>query len=156
MLLYQLAFVALLVYVLMTFGFPQQDAIFFALIIYFILFYTMRSLVTYNHRMGIRSYRRKQFEDAIEYFRESREFFAEHPKLDRYRFAVVFSVARLSYRELAESNSGFCYIQLRKFDEAENAFRRALEINPDNSLAGQALEALQRERAKYKKNKKKQ
>jgi tetratricopeptide (TPR) repeat protein len=154
MLLYQLAFVALLAFLLMMFGFPQQDAIFYGVLLYFVLFYLMRTMLTYSHRMGIRSYRKKQYAEAIQHFRTSGEFFAAHPTLDQLRFAVLFSVSRLSYRELAESNSGFCYIQLGSYDEAEQAFHRALELNPSNQLARTALDALQKARPNSKKGKK--
>ena len=155
MLLYQFAIVGLIGFILMMFNFAQQDALFYAVLLYFILFYTIRTIFTYNHRLGIRSYRKKEYDQAVDYFRKSGEFFDAHPKLDRYRFATLFSVSRLSYRELAESNAGFCYVYAGKLPEAEEAFRRALEINPSNPMAQSALEAIRKERGKRKMKKKK-
>lgn len=154
MLLYQLAFVSVIASVLIMFNFDGESAVFYSVLLYFLLFYIARSMLTYHHRMGIRSYRKQQFQEAVDYFEKSRDFFARHPGLDRFRFAVLFSVSRLSYLALAENNAGFCYAKLGKLQEAERAFTRSLELAPGNPMAQSALEVVKEERAKRKKKKK--
>lgn len=142
MLLYQLGFVLILATLLIMTGFHEGNALFYAVLFYFIIFYIDRSLLTYKHRMGIRSYRKQRYEEAIEYFRESAAFFKAHPQLDRFRWATLFSISKLSYREIAETNAGFCLFRLERYADAEQAFRRAQEINPDNPMVPPALKAL--------------
>lgn len=154
MLFYQLFFVLLIAAVLFMFGFEEGNSMFYAVLVYFFLFYTLRSLLTYNHRMGIRSYRRAKYQEAIDYFHKSGEFYTSHPSLDRLRFATLFSVSRLSYREIAETNAGFCYYKLGNFKKAKDAFLKAREINPSNPMVHSGLEAIEQQKTKKKSTKK--
>lgn len=77
--------------------------------------------------------------DAIPHFEKSYEFFARHIWMDKYRYLVMLSSGRLSYREMALINIAFCYGQAGNGIMARGYYERTLQEFPDSSVAKTAL-----------------
>jgi tetratricopeptide (TPR) repeat protein len=67
-----------------------------------------------------------------------------HAQADRYLEKDKCNEALVIYDEIileepddevAYTNSGYCYMLLGKFEKAEDAFKNAMMINPDNKVA---------------------
>ena len=83
-----------------------------------------KELFAKHHRRGIRLIRRGVFEQAIDCFDRSYDFFTRHPWLDRWRCLVMLSASRASYCEMALCNKAFCLAQIGEGDAALSVYRQ--------------------------------
>ena len=102
----------------------------------------MRFTAARHHARGMRLVKRQDFAGALEAFRQSTEFWGRHRRLDSLRCITMLSPGLYSNLEMGWTNAGFCLSQLGRHEEAREAYRKALELNPDNGMAVTALRAL--------------
>ncbi len=102
----------------------------------------VRPLLTRHHRAGIRCLRAGRFDEAVRAFGESRDFFARHPALDRYRFLILMSAGAASYRELALCNIAYLHARSGEMTAARRACDAALAVFPESAIARSILESL--------------
>lgn len=95
------------------------------------------------HRRGLRLTHQERFEEAMEAYQESFEFFTRNAWIDRYRSIFMMSPGTMSYREMALCNIAYCYLQMGNGDQAEAYYRRALEMAPENGIALSALRMIE-------------
>lgn len=76
---------------------------------YYALSIALRTFVPRNHRKGIEEIKREQYQEAIPYFEKSYAFFSRFPLLDKYRFLLLLSSSKMSYKQMALNNIAFCY-----------------------------------------------
>ncbi len=102
----------------------------------------LRQLVPRAHRRGMRAFRKEQYAQAVEAFKESYSFFTRHPWIDRYRFITLLSSSRMSYQEMALVNTAFCYTQIGEGAMAQRYYKKALAQFPESEMAKTALRML--------------
>lgn len=119
------------------------DPVFAAAIVYLVALFSLRWLVAFHHRKGIRRFKRGRYERAIGEFRKSYDFFTRHPWIDRFRYVTLLSSSRVSYREMALVNIAFCHGQIGAGREAREYYERALAEFPDSELAKAALRMME-------------
>jgi tetratricopeptide (TPR) repeat protein len=112
-----------------------RSPILFGAITYLIISILLRRLVPRSHRQGIKLFKNKDYEKAINYFKESYDFFNRHIWLDKYRFLILLSSSRISYKEMALLNMAFCNGQIGRGDEALKYYERTLSEFPDSEMA---------------------
>lgn len=108
------------------------------LLILFIVRYTIR----WNYGRGVIFSRRQQFTEAIECFEKSYAFFNRYPRLDKLRWFLLFSLSKISYREMSLLNIAFCYGQSGNGQKAIEYYERTLVEFPKSANATAALRLL--------------
>ncbi len=98
---------------------------------YLLLAWTLRLVLQRHHRKGMKLLRGKQYEDAAKAFRESFDFFAKHPWIDKYCFITMFSSNAIPYQQMALNNMGVCYLHMGENAKALDAFKKLLKMNPN-------------------------
>ncbi len=100
------------------------------------------SLVPRNHRRGIALSRSGDYSLAIREYEKSYAFFTRHSWIDRYRYIVLLSASRISYKEMALVNIAFCYSQTGDGNMAKKYYEKALGQFPDSGMARTALQMI--------------
>lgn len=96
-------------------------------VVYLGLSIGLRSLLTQDHRRGIFWVRRGQYSEAIPVFQKSYRFFSRFSWLDRWRYLLLLSSNRISYREMALVNMAFCYTQIGEGENARRLYQQAFD-----------------------------
>jgi len=113
-----------------------------AALAYLVLYRVLRATLTRDHTRGIESYKAGRFEEAIQHFEASRQFFCRHRRLDAWR-SFIFGVASQNpYRVIALGNMAYCYGQLGDANRAIELYEQVLRESPDNTLAKASLQLL--------------
>jgi tetratricopeptide (TPR) repeat protein len=115
----------------------------YGLLVFFVLFYALRTLVPRHHRQGIKYYKKQDYALAIDCFQKSYDFFKRNAFVDKYRFILLLSSSRISYAEMANVNVAFCLSQLGKKAEAIAKYREVLAEFPESQMAMSALRMLE-------------
>jgi tetratricopeptide (TPR) repeat protein len=113
-----------------------------AIIVYILLRFLLQSVVAKDHRRGIRKMQQHKFEEALDCFKRSADFFTKNSWIDRLRFITLLSSLKMSYREISLCNWAFCLSQLGRGEEAIALYQDILKQYPDNYLASTALRML--------------
>ena len=111
-------------------------------IVYLFVSYSLRAAVLTDHRIGIRLYRQKQFDEAILRFNKSYAFFKRNSWVDKYRYITLLSSSRISYTEMAMLNEAFCLSQIGEKNKAIKRYREILVTFPKSEMAEAAIKML--------------
>jgi tetratricopeptide (TPR) repeat protein len=111
--------------------------------IYFAYAWLTRSLISREHRRGIRLVLLGRYEEAIPAFENSLSFFTRHVWIDRFRAVTMLSPSKMSYREMASCNVAFCYALIGQGAKAKAIYQSVLADYPDNPLAPASLRMLE-------------
>ncbi len=101
-----------------------------------------RYLVASANRRGLKAVAKEEYDDALECFKQSYEFFSKHEWLDRYRSVTLMSPSMWSYREMALINILTVHVRKKDFSAATEACRRVLDEYPDNQIARSTMDLL--------------
>lgn len=123
----------------LEYGLQLQGGALLGAMLYFAAFYLLQMLVPHHHRRGLLCIRRKEFDRALQNFRDSYEFFKARLWLDKYRAFILLSASSMSYREMALLNQAYCHIQLEQYDQARAVYERTLQEFPDSQMAKRNL-----------------
>ncbi|MDQ3063167.1 MAG: hypothetical protein M3R14_09965 [Acidobacteriota bacterium] len=136
----QLLLIGLFIYVfhLLNVG----DPIIFGALTYLVLSFGLRNLVAKNHRKGVNLVKQQKFADAIPYFQKSVDYFSKNAWVDKYRFLIILSSSKMSYREMGLCNIAFCYSQTGKGLKAKEFYQQILRDYPENGMATAGLNML--------------
>ena len=135
-------FIVMGLLMLVWYQFNQQEFIMFGAGTYLLLFYALRSGIPKDHRRGIRKVKTGNFESAIPDFEKSYEFFQKHNWIDKYRFIVLLSSSRITYKEMALNNIAFCYGQIGQGNKSREFYERTLKEYPGSGIAEAGLRLL--------------
>ena len=69
-------------------------------------------------------------------------FFNKKQWIDKYRFIILLSASRISYKEMALLNIAFCYGQLGDGKRSREFYEKTLTEFPDSEMAKTALNML--------------
>ena len=136
-LLPQLLVYAFLIFIYYLLG--VEDPLFFGIITYLVISFSIRNIIPIHHRRGVRFYKNKEYEKAIVEFQKSYIFFENHRWIDTYRFIVLLSSSRVSYIEMSLINMAFCYGQTGNGLKSKELYERTLSDYPDSQMAKTAL-----------------
>jgi tetratricopeptide (TPR) repeat protein len=136
----QLLFMGLLIVGFYLLG--QQNFVQYGVLTYLVISMALRYFIPKDHRHGITLVKQKDFQGAIPYFKNSYEFFTKHSWLDKYRFIILLSSSKMSYKEMALNNIAFCYGQIGDGDKSIEYYHRTLTEYPDNEIAKAGLNLL--------------
>jgi tetratricopeptide (TPR) repeat protein len=137
----QLAFMLLLIF-LWYFVYPRM-AVNLGVITYLILSISLRNLIPKDHKNGMKSIAQNDYSYAIHHFQKSYDYFQKYKWIDEYRYLIVFSSSKISYREMALNNIAFCYAQTGNAAEARAYYEKTLIEFPDSYLAKSALKMIE-------------
>ena len=139
----QLAVIALFSYAIYKAveGIAVPVALFWGLVLNIALKLVARSLLTSQHREGVKLIRISKFAEATPCFLASYKSMVRHPWIDRFRW-LLLGENQLSYREMALCNAAFCYSQLGEGRKAIDLYEQALREFPNSSLATASLNML--------------
>jgi tetratricopeptide (TPR) repeat protein len=139
----QIILMTVLVFIFYYFQF--EEYLINGVVAYLIISFLLRTQIPKSHRHGMSLVKQKQFENAIAYFEKSLEFFESNEWIDKYRFIVLLSSSKITYREMAFVNIAFCYSQIGKGEKAREYYNIALENYPDSEIAKTALNLMDSE-----------
>ena len=105
--------------------------------------FVMRFFVAREHRQGIVLLKNENFSGAIPLFEKSYTFFSKHSWIDRWRFLIMLSSSRISYREIALLNIAFCQAQLGNKQDAMLTYDRVQIEFPGSKMAEVSIRMLQ-------------
>lgn len=137
----QFAIMALFYFALQL-AFTPDTALLAAASIYLLLSLFLRYTIAHHHRKGFALFKKGQYEEAIKHFHNSYDYFTKNQWVDQWRFITMFSSSRMSYREVALLNIGFCYSQIGDGKNAKKYYEETLKYFPDSKMAQTALQAL--------------
>jgi tetratricopeptide (TPR) repeat protein len=107
--------------------------------IYLVLSFALRFLIAVSHRKGMVAFRNGDYASALPHFEASYNFFEKHKWLDKWRYLVLLSSSKISYKEMAMLNIAFCYSQLDKGAESKKAYEDTFSSFPNSEMAKAAL-----------------
>ncbi len=116
-----------------------EKAFLFGAMTYLLISFSLRNLIPKDHRSGIKKNNSEKFEEAIPHFEKSYAFFKKYEWIDKYRFITLLSASKMSYREMALANIGFCYSQMGDGTKSKDYYERKLKEFPESGLAKSAL-----------------
>lgn len=136
--------IVIMILFMAVFSFAQMDEpILLGALTYLLVVILVRRFVLREHRRGIAFFKRKQYTEAIDHFKESYDFFTKHKWVDRYRFVTTFSSSRISYREMALLDMAFCYAQTGNGDKSKEYYLQTLNEFPDSEIAKASLKMIE-------------
>jgi tetratricopeptide (TPR) repeat protein len=130
------------VIVLIWHQFNPEKAFLFGAMTYLVISFSLRNLIPKDHRNGIKKNNAEKFKDAIPDFEKSYAFFKRNEWIDKYRFITLLSSSKMSYREMALANIGFCYSQIGDGIKSKEYYERTLKEFPESGLAKSALKMM--------------
>lgn len=133
----QLIFLGILI--LIYYLFRIQDYVLCGVVTYLLLSMLLKLVIAKDQRRGMRYLKSGMYEDAIEYFEKSHDFFSKYDWIDKYRFITLLSLSRICFKEMALVNIGYCYVQMSDRTKAESYYRKALAEFPDSEIAKSTL-----------------
>jgi tetratricopeptide (TPR) repeat protein len=136
----QIAFMLILIFIYHKLNFT--DPAIYGAITYLALSMALRNLVPKSHREGLELTKEHKFENAIPKFENSYKFFTENNWIDKYRFIILLSSSKMSYREMALCNLAFCYSQIGNGQKAIEYYKKTLAEYPENEIAQTGLKML--------------
>lgn len=113
-----------------------------AAIIWFVSVLVLRRAFTGPHRRGIRLIKQGDFASAIPAFQESYANMRKRGWIDHYRWFILGSSSRWSYREMALANCAFCFGQVGDGHRMKEYYEKTLSEFPESVLATTALRML--------------
>ncbi len=119
------------------------NPVFPAAVIYLGLSYLLRAVVAKDYQKGMHLVKKQEFAEAIPVFESSYKFFMDNSWVDEYRYIILLSSSRMSYREMALCNIAFCYTQIGEGKKAAEFYREVLKNYPENGLAQAGLKMLE-------------
>lgn len=138
----QFFILGLLIIVFILFVKPLWLAICLGVIVYWAIHYILEFCIPHNHRKGILLCKKGNYEQAIDEFKKSYNFFCKYNWIDKYRYLTLQSSSRSSYTEMALINIAYCYIQSNNIKLAKEYYQKVLELFPDSEMAKGALNML--------------
>lgn len=136
----QLIVLGILIFI--WYQFNKQDFYLFGAGTYMILSHILKYVIPKDHRNGMRKLKTEDFENAIPDFEKSFEYFKNNNWIDKYRFLVLLSSSRITYKEMALNNIAFCYGQIGHGEKSKEYYERTLSKFPDSILAKVGLRFL--------------
>jgi tetratricopeptide (TPR) repeat protein len=136
----QIAFMLILIFIYHKLN--LTDPVIYGSITYLALSIALRNLVPKSHREGLNLTKEHKFENAIPKFENSYKFFTENNWIDKYRFIILLSSSKMSYREMALCNLAFCYSQIGNGQKAIEYYKKTLAEYPKNGIAQTGLKML--------------
>ncbi|MBN4072924.1 tetratricopeptide repeat protein [Crocinitomix catalasitica] len=120
----------------------NQTGIIVGAAIYLLISVSVRTMLTANHRTGIRLVKKKKFKEAIKEFESSYNYFKKKNWIDKFRSITLLSPSRISYSEMALNNIAFCYGQLGNGKKALEYYEKTLKRFPESVLAITGIQML--------------
>ena len=124
---------------LLWYQFNQQDFLVYGAVTYWIISFILRSLIPKNHRSGMNKVKVGNYESAIADFEKSYDFFDKNQWIDKYKFLLLLSYSKISYKEMALNNIAFCYGQIGEGDKSKAFYERTLKEYPESGIAKAGL-----------------
>lgn len=103
----------------------------------------LRRWLTGAHRKGIRLVKIGRFEEAIPMFAEAYASMCCRPWIDKFRWPLLGSCSRWSYREMALCNLAFCHGQAGNGQKMKECYQKALAEFPGSILATVSLRMIE-------------
>jgi tetratricopeptide (TPR) repeat protein len=82
------------------------------------------------------------FDKAIPFFEKSVDFFATHKWVDKFRYVVLLSSSKMTYKEMGLCNIAFCYAQIGNGTKALEYYELVLGEYPECGLAKAGMNML--------------
>lgn len=105
--------------------------------------WTLRLILQRYHRKGMQLLRLKKYEEAVEAFQNSHNFFAAHPWIDKCRFITMFSSSAIPYRQMALNNLGICYLYMGEDAKALDEFKKLAKLNSSYPYIDETIREIQ-------------
>ena len=136
----QISFMLILIFIYHKLNLKEPAL--YGAITYLTLSISLRNLVPKSHREGLNLTKEHKFENAIPKFENSYKFFTENNWIDKYRFIILLSSSKMSYREMSLCNIAFCYSQIGNGQKSIEYYKKTLAEYPENGLAQTGLKML--------------
>lgn len=122
--------------------FNLSNAILLGSLTYLIISYSLRTYVMSDFSKGMQLCKAHQFKKAIPYFEKIIDFLKDKKWLDKYRYILLLSSSKMSYREMSLCNIAFCYSQIGEAQQAKKYYENIAHEFPDNTVAFAALKMI--------------
>ncbi len=116
-----------------------EEPVIISVFVYLIYSIGSRYLISISHRKGISAFKQGDYTSALQNFEESYKFFQKYRWIDKWRFLILLSSSKISYREMALLNIAFCYSQLGEGVKSKQSYEKVLIHFPDSQMAVAAL-----------------
>jgi tetratricopeptide (TPR) repeat protein len=126
---------------IVTLAWPGEyhDGLLIGIISYLVIAKSLRHWVLGHGRRGIKAFEANRYDEAIEHFRASEQFFRSHPWVDKWRTVLAQSTSAMSLLELALVNIVSAQMSVGRPEEARRTLDALLQEFPHNELAQSTL-----------------
>ena len=129
----QLLLMGFLIWIFYFFG--SNNPVFFGALVYLLLSYGIRAILTKEHKTGMKLSQQGNFIDAINHYENSIDFFTRNSWIDKYRYLTLLSASKMSFKEMGMNNIAFCYSQLGDGKKAMEMYEKTLHEFPNSVTA---------------------
>lgn len=102
----------------------------YGLATYTILSFILRTVVPRSHNKGVRLIKKEKYDDAIQCFQMSINFFNKNKLLDKFGFIFLLNSSTMTYEELGVCNIIYCLCQSGERTKAVELYRESIKRMP--------------------------
>jgi tetratricopeptide (TPR) repeat protein len=118
------------------------DSIRIGVLIYFIISISIPYILARAHKKGMQLIKQQKFNEAISWFEKSIISFTKNPWRDKYRYILLLSSSKMTYKEMDLCNIAFCYSQTNNGKMAKELYEKVLKEFPENGIAISGLKLI--------------
>jgi tetratricopeptide (TPR) repeat protein len=119
-----------------------KNYFFLGAILYLVVSFVLKRTISSSHRNGMILIKQGLFDKAIPFFEKSVDFFATHKWVDKFRYVVLLSSSKMTYKEMGLCNIAFCYAQIGNGTKALEYYELVLGEYPECGLAKAGMNML--------------
>lgn len=133
----QVAFISFLVWIWDFFN--ADTPLLNGALTYMAFSFALRKFIPKDHEQGMMLVKQGKYLEAIPFFHKSYDFFRKYNWIDKYRYLIMLSSSKMSYKEMALNNIAFCYGQSENGMKSKEYYEKALQEFPESGVAQSAL-----------------
>jgi len=91
---------------------------------------------------GIKLIKEAKFDQAIPFIQETIDYYTKNSWIDKFRFLLLISSSKKTFRETSICNLAYCYLQVGDIKKARSIYMNILEQYPMNNNAKSMLNTI--------------
>lgn len=112
--------------------------------VFFFITIGIKLLILKDNYKGVQLAKKQKIEEAMQSFQDGLNYLSKHSWIDKYRWLVLFSASKYTYREIIMCNVASCLIRMNRKDEASILLNSINEQYPGNKLASAMITIISR------------
>jgi tetratricopeptide (TPR) repeat protein len=125
---------------LLVYRFDHRLFVFYGLFLYLAITIPLkRLLLPASLYESVKLIKQENFEDAIPFIQEDVDYFTKKAWIDKFRFLLMISSSKRTFREMSLCNMAYCLLQIGNVKESKALYEEILIQYPENIIAKAGL-----------------